>query len=460
MTKKFIYNSVIETPREEVFAWHERDGALERLSPPWDPIRVISKQGIHDGSVTRMIMKQGPVPYRWTALHFDYEEGRLFRDKQIHGPLSGWVHSHFFMDKEKGCELTDEIEYSAPFSVFGELAISDLIESKLSEIFRFRHKRTISDLKLHSEFIKSKGYLKILISGASGLIGSSLIPFLTTGGHEVYRLVRKKPASDKEIFWDPAKGIINPDDLEGFDAIIHLAGENIGESRWTSEKKRIFVESRTKGTSLLADTVVSLKNPPEVFVSASATGFYGDRGNEVLNERSSKGSLFISDLCDAWERASKGIRKRGIRLVNARIGVVMTPSGGALSKMLPIFKLGLGGRTGQGNQFTSWISMDDVLSGIYHIIKNESVSGPVNLVSPFPVTNGQLSSILGKILERPVFFDIPERLLKMVFGQMADEILLASTRVHPEKLLNSGFTFLEPDIEQALRNCLGRTHQN
>lgn len=456
MTKTFRFSSIIEAPREDVFAWHEREGALERLSPPWDPIEIIEKQGITSGSVTRMIMREGPVPYRWTALHFDYEKGRLFRDRQLHGPLSEWTHSHIFSDHERGCELTDEIVVTPPFFSMGDFFLSGMIKTKLSNIFRYRHETTICDLRLHSDFIKKKGKLKILVSGASGLIGSNLVPFLTTGGHTVSKLVRRKPKSGNEIFWDPEKGLINPSELEGFDAIIHLAGENIGESRWTEQKKRVFLESRTKGTKLLADAAISLKNPPEVFISASATGFYGNRGNEILNEKSRRGDLFISELCDAWEKSSHHIRKKGIRLVNARIGVVLTPSGGALSKMLPLFRLGLGGKTGKGNQFMPWISLDDVIAGIYHMILSRDISGPVNMTSPFPVTNSELCNTVSRIIRKPAIFDVPEETLRFVFGQMADEILISGTRAVPEKLMDSGFSFLRPDLETALRHCLGK----
>lgn len=448
----------MSAPRHEVFSWHERDGALERLSPPWDPLKIIQKGGISPGSITKMIMHEGPVPYRWTALHTDYEKSVMFRDIQIHGPLKSWSHTHIFGDAPDGkCLLTDEIEFEAPFSYLGDFLLEDKIRSKLSEIFRYRHDLTASDISRHMEFKKKHGAWKILISGASGLIGSNLTPFFTTGGHDVYKLVRKKPSNKNEIFWDPSEGIINSDELEGFDAIIHLAGENIGESRWTPEKKRVFMESRTRGTTLLAKAASALKKPPKVFISASATGFYGNRGDMILTEKSGRGDLFISNLCDAWEKSASDNLKKSIRLVIARIGVVLTPEGGALSKMLPAFKPGLGGRTGKGNQYIAWISMDDVIGAIYHILFNDSLAGKVNLVAPEPVTNKMLVEVLSKILKRPAFTDIPEKILKAAFGQMADEILLASSRVVPSKLLGSGYVFLKPDLETALRHTLGRT---
>ncbi|WP_051283984.1 TIGR01777 family oxidoreductase [Desulforegula conservatrix] len=458
MKKIFRYSSIMDAPKHELFSWHERDGALERLSPPWDPLKIIRKGGISPGSITKMIMHEGPVPYRWTALHTDYEINSMFRDIQIHGPLKSWRHTHIFSDSSDGkCLLTDEIELEAPFSYLGDFLLEGKIRSKLTEIFRYRHELTTSDISRHMEFKKKHGTWKILISGASGLIGSNLAPFFTTGGHEVYKLVRRKPFNKNEIFWNPSEGIINSDELEGFDAIIHLAGENIGDSKWTPEKKKVFIESRTKGTALLAKALNTLKNPPKVFISASATGFYGDRGDIILSEKTSKGNLFISDLCDAWEKSASDNLKKSIRLVIARIGVVLTPEGGALSKMLPVFKAGFGGKTGNGNQYMAWISMDDVIGAIYHIMLNDSLTGKVNLVAPEPVTNKMLVEVLSKILKRPAFTDIPEIILKAAFGQMADEILLASSRVIPSKLLGSGYVFLKPDLETALRHTLGRT---
>lgn len=457
MKKIFRFSSVINAPRSEVFAWHERKGALERLSPPWDPLKIISKGGISPGSVTRMIMHEGPVPYRWTALHTDYDKDVMFRDVQVHGPLRSWSHTHLFRDlPDGGCVLTDEIEFEAPFSSFGDILLESRIRNKLERIFRFRHETTRNDINSHLEFKKRHGTWKILISGASGLIGSSLVPFLTTGGHEVFRLVRKRPSLPDEIFWDPSSGKIDPSEIEGFDAIIHLAGENIGESRWTPQKKKIFIESRTKGTSLLSKAASSLKKPPKVFISASATGFYGDQKDIILTEKNPKGDLFISDLCDAWEKAAVDNIKKTIRLVNARIGVVLTPEGGALARMLPFFMAGLGGKTGKGSQYMAWISMDDVIGSIYHLMSNEGISGKINIVSPEPVTNEELSKTLAGIIKRPVFADIPESVLKGAFGQMADEILLASSRVVPERLLKSGYRFLKPDLENALRHVLGR----
>lgn len=457
MKRIFRYSSVIDAPAAEVFAWHERDGALERLSPPWDPLKIIMKGGISPGSITRMIMNECHVPYRWTALHTDYVKDSMFRDIQIYGPLKSWSHTHNFCGTRDGkCRLTDEIEFEAPFSYFGNFLLEGRIRSKLERIFRYRHETTASDIRQHSGFIKKYGTWKILISGASGLIGSNLIPFLTTGGHEVHKLVRRKPLNNHEIFWNPSKGEINPHEIEDFDAIIHLAGENIGESRWTPEKKKIFIESRTKGTSLLAKTLNTLKNPPKVFISASATGFYGNRGDEILNEKSSKGELFISDLCDAWEKSASENLGKSIRLVNARIGVVLDPRGGALARMLPLFKTGFGGKTGNGRQYISWISMDDVIGSLYHIMMNESVSGKINLVAPEPVRNKAFTSILSGILKRPAFFDIPENTLQFVFGQMADEILLSSCRSVPAKLEGTGYSFLKPDLEASLRHVLGK----
>lgn len=299
--------------------------------------------------------------------------------------------------------------------------------------------------------------MKILISGSSGLIGSALIPLLTNEGHEVVKLVRHQTnLLPNEIAWDPQRGVTDPSFLEGLDAVIHLAGDNIGSGRWTKEKKQQIYDSRVVGTKLLSQALISLKKPPKVLISASAVGYYGDRGSEILTEKSSKGNGFLADVCHDWEKASECVIDHGIRLVNLRIGVVLSSKGGALKQMLTPFKLGVGGAIGSGQQYVSWIAIDDLLGMIHHILVQESLRGPINGVSPYPVTNQELTDTLGKVLGRPTWVRMPAFIAKLVFGEMAESLLLSSTRVEPTVALESGFQFTYARLEGALDHLVGK----
>src|SRR5215211_7237840 len=294
--------------------------------------------------------------------------------------------------------------------------------------------------------------MNVLISGAKGLIGSALIPELEAGGHTISRLTRK-PRSEGDIRWDPEAGEIEGD-LAGFDAVVHLAGESIAEGRWTLERKRRILESRKKGTRLLAEKVAGLQEPPSVMVSASAIGYYGDRGNELLTEESEPGTMFLSEVCQEWEAAAEPAREAGVRVVHPRFGIVLTTQGGALGTTLPIFKLGGGGRIGTGRQCWSWVSLDDVVGAIVHAINTDALSGPVNVVAPDPPTNAEYTRVLGRVLRRPTFFAVPAPAVRVVLGGMADNLLLASARVEPAQLQETGYEYRYPELEGALRHQL------
>ena len=299
--------------------------------------------------------------------------------------------------------------------------------------------------------------MKVLLSGASGLVGSALIPVLTGGGHQVVRLVRSQPSDEvSEVRWDPEAGDIAAAGLKGVEAAVHLAGESIAAGRWTAAKKARILESRVKGTRLLAETLAELKRPPKVLVSASAVGYYGDRGEETLREESASGSAFLSDVCRQWEAATEPAAAAGIRVVNLRFGVMLSSVGGALPRLLTPFKLGVGGRLGSGKQFMSWIAIDDVIGAILHALGTETLRGAVNAVAPEPVTNREFTRTLGRVLGRPTVFPMPAFAARLAFGQTADELLLASQRVEPAKLLASGYLFRFPDLEAALRHLLGK----
>ena len=296
--------------------------------------------------------------------------------------------------------------------------------------------------------------MKIVVSGATGLVGSNLVAHLKSSGHQVFKLVRSNQRDD-DIPWTPYEKRVDKKSLQGAEAVVHLSGENIA-SRWTKAKKRRIRESRLLTTTFLCETLAELKQPPKVLVCASAVGFYGDRGDEVVDENSNPGSDFLADVCQEWEAATESATAGGIRVVNLRIGVILSPAGGALAKMLLPFKMGAGGVMGSGNQYWSWISIDDVAGAILHTITTQSLKGPVNAVSPNPVTNREFTKILGHVLSRPTIFPMPAFAARLVFGEMGDALLLASTRVKPAKLLESGFQFQNQDLENALRHLLGK----
>jgi uncharacterized protein (TIGR01777 family) len=298
--------------------------------------------------------------------------------------------------------------------------------------------------------------VKVAVTGASGLIGSTLVPFLTAGGHEVVRLVRRSPRGEDEIAWDPAADEIDGAALEGVEAVVHLSGENLASGRWTDARKRRLRDSRVGTTRLLARALAKLDHRPRVLVSASAVGYYGSQGDRWLTEESPAGDDFLARLTADWEAAAAPAAEAGIRVVHPRSGVVLSPKGGALSKMLLPFKAGLGGVVGPGTQFMSWVALDDALAAVQHALVNEGLEGPFNLTSPEPATNREFTRTLGKVLGRPTLAPVPAFALRLALGEdMADCTLLASQRAKPEKLLATGYAFRFPTLESALRHVLG-----
>lgn len=294
--------------------------------------------------------------------------------------------------------------------------------------------------------------MHIAVTGASGLVGSNLVPLLSTGGHQVTRLVRRT-AGAGEVTWDPA-GEVDLAALDGIDAVVHLAGENIAAARWTAAVKQRIRESRVQGTRVLCEALVKLPKPPKVLVCASAIGFYGDRGGEELTEESAAGTGFLAEVVRDWEAATGPAREAGIRVVNLRFGVILSPNGGALAKMLLPFKLGAGGPVGDGRQYWSWISIDDAAGAIQHSILTGGLSGPVNAVAPQPVTNREFTKTLGSVLRRPAVLPMPAFAARLVLGEMANDLLLASARVVPRQLQRTNYDFRQPTLELALRHVL------
>ncbi|HEX5884609.1 MAG TPA: TIGR01777 family oxidoreductase [Pyrinomonadaceae bacterium] len=296
--------------------------------------------------------------------------------------------------------------------------------------------------------------MRILITGSHGLVGEALIKSLTTDAHEIVRLVRRGRSGASEIEWHPNQGRIDAEQLEGFDVVVHLAGENIASGRWTEEKKRAIRESRVKGTSLLSESLARLSRPPSVFLSASAIGYYGDRGDEVLTEHSGPGDGFLPSVCIEWENATKPAIEKGIRTVNTRFGIILDRKEGALAKMLPPFQMGIGGKVGNGKQWMSWIALDDVVGGLKFLMTETPVNGPVNFVAPNAVTNAEFTKVLGRVLSRPTFFPVPAFGARLAFGEMADALLLSSQKVKPGVLQEKGFSYKWPMLEPVLKHLL------
>lgn len=447
--------SDLPIPVETLYAWHTRPGALERLTPPWEQITVVRRTGgVQNGAEVEFRLRAGPASVTWIARHRDVVPGRQFVDEQVRGPFAAWVHTHrtesLGPDRSR---LVDHIEYTPPLGAAGTAIAGRMIRSRLRRTFAYRHAITRDDLASHARYAGPP--LAVAITGATGLIGRALGAFLTSGGHRVTRLVRGTPHPG-DVRWDPATGRIDAAILEGHDAVVHLAGENLAAGRWTRARKERVRMSRVEGTRLLADTLSRLARPPKVLVAASAIGYYGDRGDEILTEGSASGDDFLAAVGREWEEATAPAERAGIRVVRLRFGVVLTPAGSALAKMLPAFALGLGGRLGNGRQWMSWISLDDAIGAIHHALIIPALRGPVNGVAPQPVTNAEFTGTLGRILHRPTIIPIPATALRLLFGEMADATLLASTRVVPDRLLGTGYLFRHPTLEGALRHGLGR----
>jgi uncharacterized protein len=296
--------------------------------------------------------------------------------------------------------------------------------------------------------------MKVLVSGSHGLVGRAFIQSLLKRGDSVSRLVREAPSGSDDIEWHPNQDQIDAGRLNGFDAVVHLAGESIASGRWSPEKKTRIRESRIKGTQLLSEALAQASHPPRVFVSASAIGFYGNRGDEVLTEQSAPGNDFLANVCKQWEQSAQPAAEKGIRLVKARFGIILDKEGGALAKMLPPFRMGIGGRIGDGKQWMSWIALADVVGALEFVIENQALSGPVNFVAPNPVTNATFTSALGRILGRPTFLPVPAFGARLAFGEMADALLLSSQRVEPRRLNETGFRFRYSNLNDALSEIL------
>ena len=455
MSLQFSYYSEFDGRVEELFAWHEEEGAIERLSPPWQSCEVVKKTGgLEVGGEVLLYLKKGIFGQFWKARHTAYQKNAYFADVQDEGPFKSWHHRHVFEERgEQRARLRDDVVYELPWSSVSHRVARKFAEQQLVRLFRYRHQMTKRDFAYYQKRDPQHAGKRVLISGGSGFIGKRLTDFLRMMGYDVWILSRK--AGDKRIVWDIEKGVLAPESLENFHAIIHLAGESIAQ-RWTPEVKRRIVESRVKGTKLLVKTLAEVQKKPVVFICASGINFYGYEQEQICTEESTAGRGFLSEVVEAWEASARPVEDLGIRLCLARTGVVLHPQGGALAKMWLPFSLGLGGPIGQGKRKLSWIGLDDLVYAYYHLLKTDTVSGAVNLVAPGVATNQAFTDAFADALRRPAIFPLPPSFLRLALGEMAKETILCDLQVSAQKLLDSGFTFSGESVEKELAFLFGR----
>jgi uncharacterized protein (TIGR01777 family) len=451
----FEWRSVMPAPADEVFAYHARPGAFRRLAPPWQKLVVREESGDVTSGRVAFDVWFGPVKRHWVAEMGSAMPGRQFVDRQVDGPFASWEHVHRFVPIDAGSsELLDHIEYSLPAGGFTDAVGARPAGKTLSRLFRFRHERTRLDLGRHAEWAE-RPRLKVVIAGASGLVGSHLADYLTTAGHTVVRLVRGQDAGPGEVPWDPAAGALYHGALEGVDAVVNVAGVNLA-GLWTPGRKQAILDSRLQTTRTLVEAIARMDRPPSVLINTSAVGFYGSRGTEVLTEQTPPGEGFLADVCRAWEEAAAPVTASGVRLVTPRFGLIVSAAGGAFAAMLPAFRAGAGAKIGDGSQSWSWIALDDLLAVLEWALHDEELEGPVNAVAPEHLTNAEVTRTLGRVLHRPAVLTAPRFLVRKATLGMGEEMLLAGQRAVPERLLGRGFRFAFPGLEDALRYELGK----
>jgi uncharacterized protein (TIGR01777 family) len=439
-TEHYLARSPMPASARAVFDWHSRPGAFERLNPPFDPVQVVERSGgIAVGARTVLRVHGGPLSHRFVAVHTALEDGVSFSDTQESGPFALFEQTHRMLPEGPDRSmLEDDIHYRLPLGALGALVGGRLARTKLQSLFAYRHTLLAADLARHRALPGPP--LKVGITGSHGFIGTALTYFLTSGGHTVQPL--------------PRSGV-TPASLEGLDAVVNLAGASVAAGRWNPARKEEIRRSRMETTGRLVEAMRGCVRPPLVFLSGSAIGVYGDRGSNALDETSLPGKGFLAEVCQSWEAAARPAESLGARVVLLRTGLVLSPNGGALAKLAPLFRACLGGRVGPGTQVYSWIALEDVVGAIHFVLRTPTVKGPVNLTAPEAATNGAFTEALGDVLHRPTPAPFPAAAVRALFGEMGTETLLASAQVAPRALLDAGFTFRWPGLREALRFCLG-----
>jgi uncharacterized protein (TIGR01777 family) len=437
-------SSVVDAPLDTVFGWHERPGAVARLTPPWLPMRVVREaRSLADGEAVLGL----PLGVRWVARHGGYLPRERFVDELASAPLRWvlrWRHTHEFRAEGERTRVTDTVDTPVPAAL-------------LRSTFAYRHRQLAADLAAQAAVRDLAGGTRtIAMTGSGGFVGGALAPFLTTAGHRVIRLVRRTPAGPDERRWDPAAP--DADLLRGVDAVVHLAGASIA-GRFTDAHRAAVRDSRIGPTRALAELAGRTGDGPSVFVSASAIGYYGaDRGDEELTEDADRGDGFLADVVADWEAAAAPAAEAGLRVVTVRTGLVQSPRGGTLRLFHPLFAAGLGGRLGDGHTWQSWVGVDDLVDVYHRAVVDPGLSGPVNAVAPAPVRAAEYAATLAGVLRRPALLPVPRLGPRVLLGEQgAAELAFASQRVVPGVLEAAKHPFRHPGLEQALRHLLGRT---
>lgn len=465
-----MFNKSSELPfsQQSVFDYHCRLGAIDRLIPPWERVRLVKRnKSLEAGAEVILQQSIGPIKKDWLARHTAYDPPNRFRDEQISGPFRSWVHDHIFEPtSDSSCRLTDSVQYQLPLAPLSNVA-ANWVRHQLSSMFEYRHRITNDDLRF-AQYMGSKHQpakkIRIAVSGSSGMIGRRICAIASVCGMEIVRILRPgSTLNDPEI---PCHSEVvfntgtfsNPDVMEGLDAVIHLGGYGIAESRWTAATKEKIKASRVASTTSLVEGLRNLKQPPRKFVCASGIGAYGDRGDAICSDSdtdaaSVRGNSFLEEVSRDWEGAAMRFGDIGTVCIG-RLAMVLHPLQGALAKIMPLFKLGLGGRIGDGKQYWSWIHIDDAATAFLHIALNPGSAGIYNISSPEPCTNSEFTNITAKQLNRWACLPAPGFGLRMMVGQMADELLLASTRAIPSRLEQESFPFRASTLKQAYETLL------
>lgn len=458
---KFTHKKQYEASKQELWNWYNSPGAFRRIMPEWEGIKPVQVGSLKDGEETIFKVSIGPIKRKWIARHHSVVENETFSDRMMKGPFGKWNHQHSFVGSGNNTEIQDTIDWKLPLHILTGWTAAITVIPRMNQMFRYRSEKVANDL---TQIQKTRDFprQRVLVSGSTGMIGLQLCAFLEAAGHEVHRLLRidsKLPAdinSENVIRWNDKTGDIIKGDMNGFDSVIHLAGAGIGDKRWSQKRKDIIRNSRVIPTSNLSKILAGLDQPPKAFLSGSAIGYYGDQGTTLVDESSSKGDGFLSEICSEWEQASSVAEEAGIRVSHLRSGIVISPLGGALAKLLLPTKMGGGGPVGGGRQIQSWISLDDEIYAIHHLMMQDTSQGAYNLTSPNSVSQKVFAKKLGRVLRRPAFMPLPKFALQLMFGEMGKVLIIEGQDVKPTRLQESGFVFTHSDLENCLRNCLGR----
>jgi uncharacterized protein (TIGR01777 family) len=462
--RRVLFRSLMPVSREAAFAYHEWPGALGRLLPPWQSVSATPpSNGLKNGSQVRLTLRMFGIPLQWLAVHEGYNPPKLFVDTQASGPFASWRHEHHFLEgpTSDSCILEDQITYRLPLAFASHPLAGRWVDRQLASMFAYRHRITQSDLLRQKQWAAHRG-MRVAVTGSTGLIGSVVCQLLESIGCEVIPVVRPSkttpptPVHREALQWDPATGLFEPEKASGLDAIIHLAGKSLASGRWTAKNKEQMWSSRVDATQVLARQLASLSEPPKSFVSASGVGIYGDCGDRWCTEDGPVAEDYLGRMAFEWETASELLRSRGVRVAHGRLGIVLSPQGGALKAMLPIFRCGLGGTLGAGEQYWSWVERSDAAAALVHLALESKCEGPFNISAETPETNRRWTQAIGQAVRRPAILPAPAFALRWMMGtEMADSMLLCSTRADGSRLRSTGFQYAFKGLDETLRYCLG-----